>query len=501
LSSSTHYLALDQGGHASRALLFSPDGELLATGEHEIATVRYGRDRVEHEPEELVKTLRDSAAEALRGLPEEADLVAGLATQRSSLVCWDRESGEALSPVLSWQDRRASAELDELAPVGSEIHEWIYKETGLAVSPHYGASKYGWCLAELLAVAHAQREGRLAMGPLASYLLSALLTERPWVADPANGARTQLCSLETGRWSEELLNLFSIPSGLLPPIQPNRSPFGTLEVEGRPIPLGLCTGDQSAALFAFGRPPSGRVSVNAGTGVFLQMLLESETRVGRLLTAAVHEGADERLRSVEGSINGGAAALHHVADGMGIDTETLHNSLDDWARAATEPPLFINGVSGLASPFWVPHLASRFFEEQPSHTDSDRLVAVLESIVFLIAENLAAIQSSGVALDEIVLTGGLASSDVFVERIGQLTGLPIYRPSEREATARGVAWLLGCNGMSGLPEGCRREVWEPSGVLMERFGRWREALRDVLSEKNEVKEGSWRLLSGPDFGR
>ena len=34
---------------------------------------------------------------------------AGMATQRSSVLAWKHDSGEALSPLLSWQDRRAEA--------------------------------------------------------------------------------------------------------------------------------------------------------------------------------------------------------------------------------------------------------------------------------------------------------------------------------------------------------------------------------------------------------
>lgn len=487
-----HYLALDQGGHASRALLFDSAGEIVAAAEHEITTDRHGEDCVEHDPLELVETLQAAAEEALDAISTEArgHIVAGLATQRSSLVCWDRETGEPLSPVLSWQDRRGAAWLDARVPPDSELRRSIYEETGLAVSPHYGASKFQWCLRELPEVERARSRERLAMGPLASYLLSALLVERPFVVDPANAARTQLCSLETSRWSDSLLDLFEIPADLLPTIQPNSSAFGTLELDApRPIPVHLCTGDQSAALFAFGEPPAGRLSVNAGTGVFLQMLVPAGIRVPGLLTATVHEGDGEFYRGVEGAVNGGGAALREVADQVGVDRATLHDGLERWAAPTAEsrspePPLFLNGVSGLASPFWEHAFPTRFAEVRPEHSPPDRLVAVLESIVFLVVENLLAIRASGVEVSEIVLTGGLASSDAFCARLGALTRLPIHLPHEREATARGVAWRLGCQALSGLPAGTPSRAGAESGSWTEpfeaRFARWRVAMREAL---------------------
>ena len=167
---------------------------------------------------------------------------AGLATQRSSIVCWDRVSGQALSPVISWQDRRAHEWLTRFALHAEEIHA----TTGLMLSAHYGASKLRWCLDHLPAVAQAQSEGRLAFGPLASYLVFRLTEERTLAVDPANAARTLLWNIKTLNWDEGLLHLFSIPASALPPCVPTRHHFGHLVAAGQRIPLALVSGDQSA---------------------------------------------------------------------------------------------------------------------------------------------------------------------------------------------------------------------------------------------------------------
>ena len=111
-------LALDQGGHASRAVLFDAAGHDVAEAHAPVATRRDGPDRVEHDPDELVASLRVAAQDvcdsaAARG----RDIVAaGLACQRSTVVCWDRMDGRALSPALSWQDRRDAGFLEQLRP-------------------------------------------------------------------------------------------------------------------------------------------------------------------------------------------------------------------------------------------------------------------------------------------------------------------------------------------------------------------------------------------------
>ena len=204
----SYTLTLDQGGHASRALVFDRRGKVVATAECPIRTRRSGRDRVEHAPQSLVRSLRSAAEAALQKLPRGADIrTTALATQRSSIACWDRADGRPLSPVISWQDRRAARRVAALAAHGKRVRTL----TGLVLSPHYGASKIAWCLEHLPAVRDAGRCGRLAAGPLASFLLSGLLAEQPCIADPVNGSRTQLLDTRKGQWSGFLGELFGVP--------------------------------------------------------------------------------------------------------------------------------------------------------------------------------------------------------------------------------------------------------------------------------------------------
>ena len=59
MNSNTHlYLAIDQGGHASRASLCTANGELLGGASVAIHTRQPAADRVEHDPEELVASVQ-----------------------------------------------------------------------------------------------------------------------------------------------------------------------------------------------------------------------------------------------------------------------------------------------------------------------------------------------------------------------------------------------------------------------------------------------------------
>src|SRR5689334_10090931 len=221
-------LALDQGGQSSRACVFDARGELLAQASVPVAEARPGPGRVEQDPEELVASLRSAADQALRQIGSREVSACGLATQRSSLACWDKATGRALAPILSWQDTRAADWLARFEPDAREVE----RRTGLRLSPHYGASKIAWCLANM----RLEPES-LACGPLASFLAFRLLEERPLVADAANATRTLLFGLEEADWDPWLLERFGIPRAILPQCRPTRAEFGTFACAGRRIPL------------------------------------------------------------------------------------------------------------------------------------------------------------------------------------------------------------------------------------------------------------------------
>jgi glycerol kinase len=301
------YLAIDQGSHASRAIVYAESGQALASATMPIETRREGENRVEHDAAALAESVRTvvrQARAALDSIPSELVAV-GLATQRSTIVCWDRLSGEPLSPAISWADRREASSLQKIAERATRVREL----TGLPLSPHYGASKLRWCLRNLPAVSNAARAGRLRMGPLSAFLVAVLTGDFGGAADPANASRTLLYGLDAGDWHPELLELFDIDRTFLPPCVPTRSDFGKVR-DASGAPLLICSGDQSCIPFAFGAEQPGDVYVNIGTGAFvLAPVAERPHQLTPLLQSLLYSDAASRRYALEGTINGAGAAL------------------------------------------------------------------------------------------------------------------------------------------------------------------------------------------------
>lgn len=456
--------------------MFDRRGVLQAGALREVAVREPQPGWVEQDPDELVASLQAVVAEAVDALGTRVGNIAaaGLATQRSSIVCWDRQTGAALSPVISWQDRRAQEWLSGFSRHESEVHQ----RTGLRLSAHYGASKMRWCLTHLPAVSAAQHEGRLVIGPLASFLLFRLLEGKPLLVDPANAARTLLWNFHTMCWDPWLLSLFDIPATTLPSCVSTRQTFGTLPVNRLRLPMSIATGDQSAAVFGFGAPSPRTVYVNIGTGAFIQRTFPQPRNASGLLSSVVYRDADQVVYVLEGTVNGAGAALKWAEREYGL--KDIEAQLPAWLSRDGAIPLFLNGVAGLAAPFWVADFPSRLIGDgEPWH----KAVAVAESIAFLLQANLEIIREITPPPTRLLVTGGLAQVDGLCQRLADLSTLPVYRPAEIEATARGTAFLL-----AGFPtdwqESKPGELFtpEPNPGLEQRYRNWRAEIQHALSK-------------------
>ncbi len=135
------------------------------------------------------------------------------------------------------------------------------------------------------------------------------------------------------------------------------------------------------------------------------------------------------------------------------------------------PPLFVNGVSGLGAPFWVSNVESRFIG--PGGRGA-RVLAVLESIAFLLQVNIEELEPHGPPLTRLLVTGGLSANDYLCACLANLSGLTVCRAEDPEATARGLARLVAGDHARAwrVPAVVERPAL-PDQALRLRYLKWR----------------------------
>jgi glycerol kinase len=467
-------LALDQGTHASRAAVFDRQGNPVALARQPVALHRPGRTQVEQSPDEILSTLLAAMDDVFARPETDAGRIkaAGLATQRSSILAWDRDTGTALSPVLSWQDTRTAAQLAALASRDPEIRQ----RTGLRLSPHYGAGKMRWLLDNNVDVARAHRQGKLVIGPLASYLLHHLLGGHGNQVDQANASRTLLWNLQSGDWDDALLALFTIPREILPDCRPIAAAYG--KTRNGNIPVTAVNGDQTAALYAQGRPEEHVIRLNMGTGAFV--LLPTGSRCRRhdsLLSGLSCSNSEAGEYYLEGTINGAGAAVHWLEKRFQLSG--WQEQLPAWLHTITAPPVFLNTIGGLGAPWWRPGPEPVFLADTGTVTPApaEALVAVIESIVFLVQANLELLCALDPEVRCIRISGGLAQADGLCRKLSDLSGLAVERAADVEATARGIAWLAAGRPQEWVAANGQQEFLpREDAALRRRYERFLGAL-------------------------
>ena len=470
----SYYLAIDQGSHSSRALLFDDRGRVVRRVAITIKLNRLDEVRVEHDADELLASVSGVVDDLLHGLDEKIKqqiVACGITTQRSTVLAWNAR-GEALGPVLSWQDVRGAAQVESLKKHEAEIQQ----ATGLPLSAHYGASKLHWLLTESAAVKNCAPH-ELRLSPLVSFILYHLVAGSPYHVDYCNAQRTQLMDISTLDWSSKLTQWFGVPASYLPACKPVYADYGVLKNPASPV-TAVC-GDQNAAIYGAGELEADVALINLGSGAFILRALHEYRTSDRQLSGIGYSDAGGVRYVREATINGAGSALAWL--GKKYNRVDIEQQLPDWLNTIDNPPLFINTVGGLGSPWWRQGLKPRFIDADMGN-HAALVVAVIESIVFMLRANLDLMKKES-PINRLRVSGGLSASDGLCQKLANLCDLPVERVNNPEVTARGIAWLAaGRPPLWNIDKDA--EVFSPAVEtgLDQRYANYMEMLNIILEE-------------------
>jgi gluconokinase len=104
--------------------------------------------------------------------------------------------------------------------------------------------------------------------------------------------------------------------------------------------------------------------------------------------------------------------------------------------------IFIPYLGGEQCPVWNPHTRGSFFGLDFRHNRGHLLRAVLEGItrsIYRVSESIQSLLHG--QFNELRVTGGLASSALWLQIAADMFGVPIAVPESAEGSARGAAML------------------------------------------------------------
>jgi len=478
-------------------MLLSLDGKVLARANQEFPQHFPRPGWVEHDVEEIWKSVGDAVSEAIEraGVAAGDCLGIGITNQRETTVLWDRKTGKALHNAIVWQDRRTAERCRELKEAGRE--QMFRERTGLVLDPYLAGTKLEWLLDHVEGARARAAKGELAFGTIDSWLVYRLSRGQVHVTDASNASRTLLYDIGKERWDEELAAVLRVPMELLPEVRSCSEVYAqTSGVPGLPdgIPIAGMAGDQQAALFGQTCFEVGDAKCTYGTGAFLLMntgtsLVHSNN--GLLTTIAWRLG-DETVYALEGSAFIAGAAVQWLRDGLGLIASS--DQIEAKAREVDETGdvVFVPALAGLGAPYWDPRARGLIYGLTRDTTAAHLARATLEGIAFQIVDLVDAMQAdANRPIKRLRVDGGAARNDLLMQFQADMLGVTIDRPENVETTAFGAAYLAGMavgvfDGLGSVIDAYRIErSFEPQMTRAQRekhLGRWRDAVRRARSE-------------------
>jgi glycerol kinase len=442
-----YLIAIDQGTSSSRAAIFDRRASLISISQEEFTQIYPKSGWVEHNPEDIWNSVVNVTKDVLsKGKINQNDIKAiGITNQRETTLIWDRETGNPIHNAIVWQDRRTTSICKALRDNGLE--DIIIKKTGLRLDPYFSATKISWIIENVPGAMDLLKKRRLAFGTVDSFLLWRLTGGRIHATDATNASRTMLFNIHTQEWDDELLEIFGIPSSLLPEVHDSNAEFGDLDKDifGFSVPICGVAGDQQAALIGQAGFKVGMTKITFGTGCFAitntgDIAIESKNK---LLTTVAYRLNNKVTYGLEGSVFVAGSAIQWLRDQLMLiktadETESIAES-----TGMVENVQIVPAFTGLGAPHWDPEARGAILGLTRDTTKNQIVTATLQSVVFQTCDLAEAMLNDSIELSVIRVDGGMANNSWFLQFLADMLQVKIERPTNIESTIMGVAFLTG----------------------------------------------------------
>jgi len=486
-------LAIDQSTSATKAMLFDAHAKLIAraTVDHHQFYPQPGW--VEHDAEEILRNTYKAAAEVLAKSGLNSSEVASVAVtnQRETVVVWDKRTGKPVYNAVVWQCNRGEAICEALKVRNQEA--MVSVKTGLLINPYFSASGVQWILDNVEGARTDAEAGHLLLGTMDTWLIWNFTKSHEHATDYTNASRTLLFNIHTLQFDEELLELFHIPTEMLPEVLPSDGIFGMTTMNGLlpNVPIAGVMGDSHGALagqMCFS-PGMGKATYGTGSSIMVNIGEHPLVAPAGLVTSVGFAAAGKVHFAFEGNIHCTGATIKWLQDNLQLihsaeETEELAMSV-----SGTDGVYLVPAFAGLGAPWWDSEAKALICGMNRGTSKAHVVRAALESIAYQVKDLIALIERSGVELQELRVDGGPVKNKFLMQFQSDMLQAWINRSPIEEASA------LGAVLMGGLALGTWKTLDEiaalrtsddrigplmPSAQMKQLYTGWQQAVKRTL---------------------
>ena len=479
MSKTQAVLGIDLGTSQLKALIATPDGEVLGRGRAAYPVVVPAEGHAETDPEDWWRAARTAVRQALADGAHSPSTTGGAGTEIVGLAVTGQMHGVVLAgadgrprrQAILWLDRRAAAE----ATAYRELPPVITAPLGNQPSPGMAGPILRW----LTRHEPASVDGaRWALQPK-DWLRMRMTGEA--ATDPTDASGTLLFDLPNSTWAGELIEALGLPRDKLPDVREPTDTAGRL-LPGAAAELGLDPGtpvatgaaDTAAALYAvYYRENQALLTLGSG-GQWVVAEPAFRPVPNTNLFRAVG-GGFYRLAAAQNV----GSTLNWVRNVLDVSWQHMYDTAGRPWRPDT--PLFL---PYLTHERWDAATTGTWAGLTLAQQRDDLLRAALEGVAFLLRARLEDLRAAGRHPEGAVIGGGGTRHPAWRQLLADVLGLPLHPAATTWLSATGAAMVAASAGR--LPGGVsrdrsddRKETIAPADPDAARasYGRWRIAAR------------------------
>ena len=459
----SYVLGIDVGTTKIRCIALDRDGHQVAAHSADVVVLHPQVGYSEIDPEDLWVRFKDALADAMRsgGLEAKDAACLGITCQRNTFLLWNRETGQPLCNLITWQDRRSTSACREwnesvqfkfLHAAGSFLHTFTRSKRFLATSIitlqyQMVAPRLYWVLNHVTGAKALAEEGKLCFGTTDSWLLWKLTDGAVHATDYSSVCTSALYDPYQLQWSDVMLRLLGIPKSILPEVKDSGGHFGCISEHlfGASIPITGVISDQTSATFAQGCWNQGDLKCSMGTGMFMCVNTGSKPHaslqglypvIGWKIGSDLAYLAEANFPSCGSVVEWGKK--------FGLYSEPAESEAIAESADKIEGLCFVPAFDGIQAPFIDPH-ASAGIIGMTHNTEKKHIVrALLESLAYAIKMLYDTTCSEvNFPVKRVCVDGGVSQNDFVLQLSSSLLGMPMERPAETDMTVCGAIFAAG----------------------------------------------------------
>lgn len=458
-----YVLGVDVGTTRLRCFAVDHEGRVLSSHFTSVTVLHPEQGHCEIDPQGIWQDFKEVVSRTLsEGQLDPTDAVCmGITCQRNSFLLWNRETGEPLCNLITWQDRRAAEVCKnwnesmqfKLLNVGAGmLHFMTRSKRFLAASiikltTQQVAPRLYWAINNIQGAKDLMNSDKLNFGTMDSWILWKLTNGKVHATDYSNICTTVLYDPYQLKYSDTMLNMMGFSATMLPKVMDTGGDFGHVDQShfGACIPITGIISDQTSAMFAQGCWNKGDLKCTLGTGMFLSINTGKKPhasltgfypvigwKIGNELTYL----AEANFPSCGSVVDWGKSfGLYSDPEEMEAMAESVANSNGAY---------FVPAFDGIQVPYNDPRAVAGIVGLTHSTRKEHIVRAILESLAYTFKQVYdVGIEEINLKSKRLCVDGGVSRNDFTMQLTSELLGQEIQRPKDVDMTVYGAVYMAG----------------------------------------------------------